>query len=664
MNWKLIYFEMEKLPQDQDDDLMSQMAQCPMMSMQQDAPRAEERKQQLLQQYGMMLSQGFHAKPKKPVDYTNSDLLEQYEGNTNLDDSIASATNGVVQQDYFGGASTASSNNGEGTSYMQANVSKPKPQALAQQPSAIMGCPFFKKEITDPQGKNLTQGYPLKYLSRVEFLFNPDSTKKHRKKEQLVNDKKTFLNSLPWILKQTAFLDNDMLTRLRTIGDIGSLIFITDDTKIKGNSSYDQGDYYEALNIYEQVLACFAWLQFKEPNMRERLFTDPELDLGRVGLEGIVDDDIDFMERRVINEHDREIETETKLNFVVSTLNNSMLAYMSIFHFDEAKKCADFLLDTYTQEPEIYFRKAQIIYLDKTSTLDDLSQALDLLDNKCLSEFAIRPKSQLLMEKKQAKYRDLQAKLEAEIDIRINDQLQLAEVLLKRAAKMLENLRLKSKAATISHKTLEDNEMYQVMLVMNSKYPELIQFFRDNTTNPDANRASIQKTINEHQYFAKVFQEIKYILSFNPVMDQRVIAKLGIEYRRVLENPRLYEIMDMAKAEVADSIFFHASELNQVVYNHSWQLFNEERKGKREKEEEKKEHIGTKVYKKASGIVGALGAMADERVMYPANTAIFAFLVILMIYVLGSQVDRIGRFVSPIFGGPSPDLGSHYKHFN
>lgn len=53
--------------------------------------------------------------------------------------------------------------------------------------------------------------------------------------------------------------------------------------------------------------------------------------------------------------------------------------------------------------------------------MDDLYQALDLLDNKCLSEFAIRPKSQVLLEKKQAKYRDLQAKLEAEIEVRIGE---------------------------------------------------------------------------------------------------------------------------------------------------------------------------------------------------------------------------------------------------
>ncbi len=80
--------------------------------------------------------------------------------------------------------------------------------------------------------------------------------------------------SLPWILKQTLFLENDMLDKLREVRDIGHLIFITDDTKIKGNREYDQGNYYEALNIYEQVLACFAWLQFKDPSLKEKIFSE------------------------------------------------------------------------------------------------------------------------------------------------------------------------------------------------------------------------------------------------------------------------------------------------------------------------------------------------------------------------------------------------------
>jgi hypothetical protein len=43
---------------------------------------------------------------------------------------------------------------------------------------------------------------------------------------------------------------------------------------------------------------------------------------------------------------------------IIGTMLNSMLAYMSIYHFEEALKCADFLLDEVYEDPEIYYRKA------------------------------------------------------------------------------------------------------------------------------------------------------------------------------------------------------------------------------------------------------------------------------------------------------------------
>lgn len=48
---------------------------------------------------------------------------------------------------------------------------------------------------------------------------------------------------------------------------------------------------------------------------------------------------------------------------VVGTLVNSMMAYSSVFHFEEAMKCADLILDHYLKDPEIYFRKAQVIII-------------------------------------------------------------------------------------------------------------------------------------------------------------------------------------------------------------------------------------------------------------------------------------------------------------
>ena len=46
---------------------------------------------------------------------------------------------------------------------------------------------------------------------------------------------------------------------------------------------------------------------------------------------------------------------------LVTTLLNATLAYMSVFHFDEALKCTNFLLNEIVEDPEIYFRKAQVL---------------------------------------------------------------------------------------------------------------------------------------------------------------------------------------------------------------------------------------------------------------------------------------------------------------
>ena len=80
-----------------------------------------------------------------------------------------------------------------------------------------------------------------------------------------------------------------------------------------------------------------------------------------------MDEDVDYHERRVTIEADREIETETsmfyfliliEMSMIVSTLHNAMLAYMSVFHFEEALKCADLILENYHKDTEFYFRKA------------------------------------------------------------------------------------------------------------------------------------------------------------------------------------------------------------------------------------------------------------------------------------------------------------------
>ena len=131
---------------------------------------------------------------------------------------------------------------------------------------------------------------------------------------------------------------------------------------------------------------------------------------------------------------------------IVGTLINSALSYMSVFHFQEAMKCVDFILDQYLKDPEIYFRKAQIVYFNKVSTFTDLEKALESLQNlkhTCKPD-ALRkekdPGCVLCMkpQKMIVKYKELESKILTEIDKRLQDNLKLISIFLKRSEKLIQ----------------------------------------------------------------------------------------------------------------------------------------------------------------------------------------------------------------------------------
>ena len=128
--------------------------------------------------------------------------------------------------------------------------------AESSKPKGPMGCPFINNEVTDPEGRNLTYGFPLKYISKHEFLFDPNAALKlgslgtSKRKSKAPQKNMEFLNSLPWAIKHSLFLDEESMARIRKL-DFGNLFFAADDTKGKGNEAYEQGRYYEALQIYE-----------------------------------------------------------------------------------------------------------------------------------------------------------------------------------------------------------------------------------------------------------------------------------------------------------------------------------------------------------------------------------------------------------------------------
>lgn len=93
-----------------------------------------------------------------------------------------------------------------------------------------------------------------------------------------------------------------------------------------------------------------------------------------------------------------------------------MLSYMSVYHFDEALKCADLIIDQYSKDPDFYFRKAQTICLDRSTSLNQLEEALELLETKCLGK-DIKAR----FPKKVDKYLKLQEKIHQELESRVDE---------------------------------------------------------------------------------------------------------------------------------------------------------------------------------------------------------------------------------------------------
>jgi hypothetical protein len=82
---------------------------------------------------------------------------------------------------------------------------------------------------------------------------------------------------------------------------------------------------------------------------------------------------------------------------------------------------------------------------------------------------------------------------------------------------------------------------------MNEKYPELVQFYRDNKSN-ERNKYQVQNAIQEHQMFAKVLWEIEYVLNFDQRgLESRVREKMSPKMLKVMENPRLQVVINRAK---------------------------------------------------------------------------------------------------------------------
>ena len=103
---------------------------CPVLGMMQSMP--EEQKERMMREYQDMVDKGQH----KPLEQVRNQPSQCTRPGRQL---------AIPNQEMFENLST------EHSSTLDVQKQEKKP---------MMGCPFFNKEITDPQGKNITPGYP------------------------------------------------------------------------------------------------------------------------------------------------------------------------------------------------------------------------------------------------------------------------------------------------------------------------------------------------------------------------------------------------------------------------------------------------------------------------------------------------------------------------
>ena len=73
----------------------------------------------------------------------------------------------------------------------------------------------------------------------------------------------------------------------------------------------------------------------------------------------------------------------------------------------------------------------------------------------------------------------------------------------------------------------------------------------------------MQKAVNEYQYFAKVYNEIEYVLNLDiSKLNDKITERLDSADSVLIKDPKLEQVIDEVKLEIADSIYFHSDDLN------------------------------------------------------------------------------------------------------
>lgn len=147
-------------------------------------------------------------------------------------------------------------------------------------------------------------------------------------------------------MKHTLFHPDD-LKKLRE-KPFSGLFFHFDKYKEDANKLYKEGEYFEAIDFYEQILSVFKWVEFTDKERNEDFFK-------ALKLEPIIDKDIILKEKDL---GDDECEIELRNNLVVTLFMNIAYCYMKLHFYEEAHKTLTYAIQLAPYASDAFLRRS------------------------------------------------------------------------------------------------------------------------------------------------------------------------------------------------------------------------------------------------------------------------------------------------------------------
>ena len=177
-------------------------------------------------------------------------------------------------------------------------------------------CPFLNRKCFRDIETRFIPHYEMKDLIYYPYEFFFDLI--NYKTNDLVN-KSTKIRALPKFIRNTLFLNDDSIKRVRKMNFSQSFI-VGEQLKESTEKIYKEGNYYEALQQYILIYSLFRWLEFKDKNKENTLLKD----VTKIAEMPIIDDDI-ILKRCAVN--DPEKRRKSKIQIPTNASIDNSISY-------------------------------------------------------------------------------------------------------------------------------------------------------------------------------------------------------------------------------------------------------------------------------------------------------------------------------------------------